>query len=173
MESSDIYIGIAIFVGILLVLGFYFYKNPKKKVIATPHAVPSAGNNTLILQAYERLITLSERIGFQSLSQRLHSDLLNASELANVYAEAIRSEYDYNISQQLYVNEGIWQAITDFKDQQLFILNQVVKTLPAQANGHTLNEALALFLKMDENATLQHTVLQLIRFEAKKQIHTR
>jgi hypothetical protein len=87
-----------------------------------------------------------------------------------VYAEAIRNEYEFNLSQQLYVSDSVWQAVTDMKEQQLFILQQVLNTLPVNATGATLNEALSLFLQMDENASLQQTVLQLIRFEAKKHI---
>lgn len=171
MELQNLIIAIVILVILVLTI-VTFVKKPQKKIHTQPiQSNPSIGNTAIILQAYERLVTLTERMGFTSLIQRMQSDILNAPDLAAVYAETIRNEYEFNLSQQLYVSDSVWQAITDMKEQQLFILQQVLNTLPVNATGSTLNEALSLFLQMDENASLHQTVLQLIRFEAKKHIH--
>ncbi len=170
MELQNLIIAVVI-LAILALTILTYVKKPQKKISPQPlQPNPSNGNTAIVLQAYERLVTLTERMGFNSLTQRLQSDILNAQDLAAVYAETIRNEYEFNLSQQLYVTDHVWQAVTDMKDQQLFILQQVLNTLPTNATGATLNEALSLFLQMDENASLQQTVLQLIRFEAKKHI---
>ena len=171
MEQKDLLLAIAALVILTFIIVLYI-KKPGKKIIPPPvQPAASNTNTTLVLQAYERLVTLTERIGFNALSQRLQSDILSANDLAAVYAETIRNEYEFNLSQQLYVTDSVWQAVTDFKDQQQFILQQILTTLSPNASGVVLNEALTLYLKMDENASLQQTVLQLLRFEAKKHIH--
>ena len=128
-----------------------------------------ASNSTiLVLQAYERLITLSERIGFNKLTERLLSDILSANEQANVFIEAIRNEYEYNLSQQIYVSDKAWQMVTDFKEQQIFIIRQLVNVIPNNAQGADLSTAMIQFINADEQASLQSIVIETLRFEARQ-----
>jgi len=128
-----------------------------------------ASNSTiLVLQAYERLITLSERIGFNKLTERLLSDILSANEQANVFIEAIRNEYEYNLSQQIYLSDKAWQMVTDFKEQQIFIIRQLVNVLPNNAQGADLSTAMIQFINADEQASLQSIVIETLRFEARQ-----
>jgi len=130
----------------------------------------SPNSSLLILQAYERLITLSERIGFYKLTERLSSDILGASEQANVFIEAIRNEYEYNLSQQIYVSDKAWQMVSDFKDQQVFIIRQLINVLPKNAQGGDLSKAMIEFINADEQASLQSIVIETLRFEARQKI---
>ena len=124
----------------------------------------------LVLQAYERLITFSERIGFNKLIERLSSDILGSNEQANVYIEAIRNEYEYNLSQQLYVSDKSWQMISDFKEQQIYIIKQLLNVMPSNASSNDLASAMKAFLNADEKASLQIIVLETLRYEARKLI---
>ncbi len=143
-----------------------YSKNPKPAPKTTQQ---DASNSTfLVLQAYERLITLSERIGFNKLTERLLSDILSASEQANVFIEAIRNEYEYNLSQQIYVSNKAWQMVTDFKEQQIFIIRQLVNVLPNNAQGEDLSKAMIQFINADEKASLQSIVIETLRFEARQ-----
>ena len=152
-------VGLAIFIWI-------YSKKPK----AAPKTIQQdiSNSNSLVLQAYERLITLSERIGFNKLTERLLSDILSANEQANVFIEAIRNEYEYNLSQQLYVSDKAWQMVTDFKEQQIFIIIQLVNVLPKNAQGADLSKAMIQFLNADEKASLQLIVIETLRFEARQ-----
>lgn len=120
------------------------------------------------MQAYERLVTFIERAGFPALVDRLPAGTLSATQLSDVFKEAIRTEFEHNLSQQIYIAEGSWQAICDMKDQQLFILTQLSLALPANASGSDLTKAIQDFLAADPNASIQPLVLDLIRNEAKK-----
>ena len=120
------------------------------------------------MQAYERLVTFIERAGFPALVDRLPAGTLSATQLSVVFKEAIRTEFEHNLSQQIYIAEGSWQAICDMKDQQLFILTQLSLTLSANASGSDLTKAIQDFLAADANASIQPLVLDLIRNEAKK-----
>ena len=125
-------------------------------------------NAQLTMQAYERLVTFIERAGFPALVDRLPAGTLSATQLSDVFKEAIRTEFEHNLSQQIYIAEGSWQAICDMKDQQLFILTQLSLTLSANASGSDLTKAIQDFLASDPNASIQPLVLDLIRNEAKK-----
>jgi hypothetical protein len=125
-------------------------------------------NAQLTMQAYERLVTFIERAGFPALIDRLPAGTLSATQLSVVFKEAIRTEFEHNLSQQIYIAEGSWQAICDMKDQQLFILTQLSLTLSANASGSDLTKAIQDFLAADPNASIQPLVLDLIRNEAKK-----
>jgi hypothetical protein len=125
-------------------------------------------NAQLTMQAYERLVTFIERAGFPALVDRLPAGTLSATQLSVVFKEAIRTEFEHNLSQQIYIAEGSWQAICDMKDQQLFILSQLSLTLSANASGSDLTKAIQDFLAADPNASIQPLVLDLIRNEAKK-----
>jgi hypothetical protein len=125
-------------------------------------------NAQLTMQAYERLVTFIERAGFPALLDRLPAGTLSATQLSVVFKEAIRTEFEHNLSQQIYIAEGSWQAICDMKDQQLFILTQLSLTLSPNASGSDLTKAIQDFLAADPNASIQPMVLDLIRNEAKK-----
>jgi len=162
---------------IVIIAGiFLYYKIPKKKIIKDLQvdfpAKSSQQSSLMKIQSYERLVIFAERIGFKSLIDRLSSDILNAKELGIVFSEAIRNEFDHNLSQQIYISEKAWQAIVDLKDQQIFIINLLVSTLPPEASGKELSEVMISLLKADENASMQTTVLEALRFEARQILAT-
>lgn len=124
----------------------------------------------LIMQAYERLITFSERCGFKSLLERFPAGTMDATQLQVVYRESIRSEFEHNLSQQIYVPENIWQAVNDLKEQQLFIIEQVTAALPEKSPGTMLEAAILHFQESAPNASMQSLVLEALRNAARKQL---
>ncbi len=124
--------------------------------------------NPLQLQAYERLVILAERISLKSLVSRIPSQGLTAIEYQSLLVDHIRHEYDYNLSQQLYVSPEAWQAITSLKEQNIFILHQLTGSLQPQASGYDLSKRILELLDADPQATLHNIVLEALRFEAKK-----
>ena len=102
------------------------------------------------------------------MTERLLSDILSANEQSNVFIEAIRNEYEYNLSQQIYVSDKAWQMVTDFKEQQIFIIRQLVNVLPNNAQGADLSTAMVQFINADEQASLQSIVIETLRFEARQ-----
>jgi len=81
--------------------------------------------------------------------------------------DALRSEYEYNASQQIYVTPPMWKAIGNLKEQNIFIINQIAATLPSQASGIELSKRLLEYVATT-NAELSSTVLSALQFEAKK-----
>jgi hypothetical protein len=122
----------------------------------------------LQLQAYERLAILCERIGLINLLSRFTVNAISASQLQAAMIQTIKTEFEYNVSQQLYVSAAAWDGIKNLKEQNIFIINQLVSMLPASANGMDLSKKVIELLAEDENASLQNIVTALINKEAKQ-----
>jgi hypothetical protein len=122
----------------------------------------------LRLQAYERITLLTERIALQNLLSRNTNSNLTCRQMQMTLIDSIKQEYDYNISQQIYVSPEVWRAVNNLKEQNIYIINQLASTLPAQASGMDLNKHIIDYLINNSNASLHTIVLDAINFEAKK-----
>lgn len=121
----------------------------------------------LKLQAYERLTLYAERAGLKNLVPRLHTENATARDLQLALIQTLNSEYEYNISQQIYVSPELWKAITKLRDQNIFIINQVAGTLPVEATSLDLSRALLEYAS-NPNAEISKIILEAIQFEAAK-----
>jgi hypothetical protein len=130
-----------------------------------PGAVPS---RQLQLQAYERLILLTDRIALPNLIQRTHQPELSAREMQSLLTLSIRQEFEHNITQQIYVSAEAWDAVRNYKDQNTLIINQVGSFLPEGATAADLNRQLLDLLMQNPKASLQNIVSEALSFEAKK-----
>jgi hypothetical protein len=126
----------------------------------------------LQLQAYERLIILTERIGLQNLLSRIDVNNTNAAQMQQLLIQTIRSEFEYNVSQQLYVSAKAWDAVSNLKEQNIFIINQLSAMIAPDAPAIELGKKVAELLAADENASLQPVVSSLLRKEAKELIQS-
>ena len=127
-------------------------------------------NNEVIrlkLQAYERLTVFAERASLKNLVSRIPSTGNNVVQLQLAFLEALGSEYEYNVSQQIYITPEMWKAITNLKEQHIFIINQIAATLDPQVNGIELSKRLLEYVSTT-NAELSAVVLSALKFEAKK-----
>jgi hypothetical protein len=122
----------------------------------------------LRLQAYERLALLVERIALQNLIARIPNAGISAKQMQHALVEAIKSEYEYNISQQIYVSPESWRAVNNLKEQNIYIVNQLTTTLPFQASAMDLNKQIIDYLMSNPKASLHTIVLEVLNFEAKK-----
>jgi len=121
----------------------------------------------LRLQAYERLSVLAERCSLKNLIARIPVGGMNVVDYQLSLLESIRTEYEYNVSQQVYVSPDLWKAIGNLKDQNTFIINQVAAMLPAGAAAMELSKRLLEYAS-NKDAELSTIVLDAIQFEAKK-----
>ncbi|MEN9299560.1 MAG: hypothetical protein RLZZ429_1873 [Bacteroidota bacterium] len=123
---------------------------------------------SLQLQAYERLTLLTDRIALPNLISRLGNPDISASEMQYLLIKNIKDEFDYNISQQIYVSPEIWNAIRNLKENNLLIINRVGLSVPSMASGATLNRAILEYLMQDQKANLHEVVSEALSYEAKK-----
>jgi hypothetical protein len=132
-----------------------------------------AGSNTnhelvkLKLQALERFTLYAERSFLKNLVSRTPADGLTVVGLQLNLLEALRSEYEYNVTQQIYIDPKLWQAIGNLKDQNTYIINQLAAMLPSNANGIELSKSILEYAAGTESE-LSSIVLEALRYEAKK-----
>ena len=122
----------------------------------------------LQLQAYERLILLTERIALPNLISRLKHDGYTARDMQALLTESIRQEFEHNITQQIYVTPEAWDAVRNLKEQNIFIVNQVSSFLPPQASAVDLSKHLLEMIAQNPKASLHGVVSEVLSFEAKK-----
>jgi hypothetical protein len=76
------------------------------------------------LQAYERITLFLERISPQNLLIRLNNPGFNARDFQKVLLDEIRSEYNHNVSQQVYMSEEVWNQVRNAKEDLIMLINE-------------------------------------------------
>lgn len=122
----------------------------------------------LQLQAYERLVLLTERIALPNLISRLSQPGISAFEMKVLLTETIKQEFEHNSTQQLYVSPVSWDAVRNLKEQSIMVVNQVAGTLPPAASAADLNKRILEILMSQPNGALHELVAEALNFEAKK-----
>lgn len=157
------------------VLVFLFLKQRRELKQAQQQVAGGAGGGKedvatrqLQLQAYERLILLVDRIALPNLIQRVAQPELSAREMQSLLIHSIRQEFEHNITQQIYVSAEAWDAVRNYKEQNLLIINQIASFLPPEATGFDLNKHILDLLVQNPKASLQNIVSDALSYEAKK-----
>ena len=153
---------------VAMLVSFYtfFLVNEQRKAAKKP--ADGYTSRPLQLQAYERLVMLTERIALPNLVSRANQPGLNAREMQLLLLGSIKQEFEYNATQQIYVSPAAWEAVKNLKEQNMLIINQVGSTLPAEASGLDLNKRLLEYVMTQKKGTLHSIVLEALNYEAKK-----
>jgi hypothetical protein len=155
---------VAFVVGIYLI---FWFKERKDNGSAQP-----AGQDTNILhlklQAYERMVLLSERISLPSLLSRIPAGDMNVRQFQVMLTQQIRNEFEHNITQQIYVTSEAWQAVSNLKEQNIYIINNLASGLSADAKGSELARMMMELLNTDPKVSLHPVVLEALNHEAKR-----
>jgi hypothetical protein len=170
MDSNLLIIAIAFAALVAGVLVFLFLKQRRELKAARAAGAQTGDANTrqMQLQAYERLILLTDRIALPNLISRLNQPGLEGRDMQGLLTQAIRQEFEHNVTQQMYVSAEAWEAVRNYKEQNLLIVNQVASFLPPEATGIDLNKHLLDLLVQNPKASLQNVVSEVLSFEAKK-----
>ncbi len=162
MEDSTISLVIAIAAFILALFSLLNKHKPQQT------ADESFASKPLRLQAYERLVLLCERISFPSLISRVSLPGVSAREMQMLLIESIKQEYEYNVTQQVYVSTLAWDAVRNLRDQTMLIINQVANMLPPNATSADLNKQLLEVILGQQDKALHTIVLDTLTQEAKR-----
>ena len=164
MDENMISLVVSIVAFLISIISFYLWYNQRNKKTDETYF----STRPLQLQAYERLVLLTERIAIPNLVSRANQPHLGAREMQILLLESIKQEYEYNTSQQIYVSPVAWEAVRNLKDQNMLIINQLASSLPEDARGIDLNKKLLEFVMNQQKGTLHTIVLEAINYEAKK-----
>lgn len=169
MSNNDLVLYGGILAAVVVVTVYIVSWKKEKDSLRTPPQEPaSPGSLNLKLGAYERLVLLTERISLPSLISRIPAGDLTVRQLQGVLVDQIKTEFDYNLSQQIYVAPQAWQAVSNLKEQNIFIINKVAENLQPGDRGVELSKLIIELVNQDPNVSLHPVVLEALNFEAKK-----
>jgi hypothetical protein len=94
------------------------------------------------LQAYERIVLFLERISLESLLVRVSSSGMSATQLHSALLNTIRSEFEHNLSQQIYISPQAWEIVRNARSNMIKIINNEVEKMPPKSSGVALSKQL-------------------------------
>ena len=83
-----------------------------------------------------------ERIDPNQLVLRIHAAGLTVSQEQNLLLMTIRSEFEHNLSQQIYISDAVWEKIIDAKTDIESIINTVAGDYEKDADSRVFAETL-------------------------------
>ncbi len=99
-------------------------------------------------QAYERIVLFLERISLENLVMRIYKGGMSPKQLQTELLNTIRTEFEHNLSQQVYVSISSWQMVRSMKEETVKIVNSAASSLPDGATGLEMSQ---LILKLLSN----------------------
>jgi len=127
---------------VLTSIWFYFKIRPKSQETQLKDLQESSGKkeivSTLRLQACERLILFLERITPNNLILRVHATDMTASQLHAALIRTVREEFEYNLSQQLYLSTQTWELIRNAKEDTIRQINAAASDLKVGGSARDL-----------------------------------
>jgi hypothetical protein len=106
------------------------------------------------LQAYERIVLFLERISLESLIVRVSTSDMTASQLHSVMLNTIRSEFEHNLSQQIYMTQQAWEVVRNARSNMIKIINNEAEKMPVNSSGMALSKKLLeSVMEMDKEPT--------------------
>jgi hypothetical protein len=92
----------------------------------------------LKIQAYERVVIFLERINPNSIVVRVNKNNMTARQLHLDLVSTIKSEYEHNLSQQIYISEGAWQFVKTAKEEIIQLINISSSKVASDSNSSDL-----------------------------------
>ena len=121
----------------------------------------------LRLQSYERLILFLERISPENLILRVHKPGMSAKMLQSNLITIIKSEFEHNLTQQVYISSSSWEIIKKVKDDIIRAINIAAANLPPNAKGNDLGQKLfEVMSKLEKSPT--HTAISILKNEIRQ-----
>ena len=74
---------------------------------------------------------------------------MRADQLQMALISAIRSEYEHNLSQQIYMSDDAWASVRSAKEETVKIVHLAMAQLNGSGNAIDLSKA--IFLKLEED----------------------
>jgi hypothetical protein len=120
------------------------------------------------MNAYERLALFAERMDTQQMINRFYNSNATAQDLQLAMLQSVRSEFEYNLSQQIYVSQEVWQTICAAKEQEIAMINGIASQLAPGTPAKELVQRLHDVALSQEDDTPRQIALIVINGEAKR-----
>jgi len=119
------------------------------------------------LQAYERVVLFLERITPNSLVMRVFKNGMSGKLLQSELIKSIRSEYEHNMSQQVYMSNQAWELVKTSKEETIKLINITSTQIPETADGMELANAIISVAGQIKKLPTQ-VAIEALKFELSK-----
>lgn len=96
----------------------------------------------LKLQAYERAVIFLERISPENMILRVHKSGMSGKLFHSEISKSIRTEYEHNLSQQIYISDTAWELVKNAKEEMQKLYNLASSKMGETATGIDLSHAI-------------------------------
>jgi len=91
------------------------------------------------MQAYERLILFLERINPDNLALRTQKNGVSARAQHSEMIRTIRSEFEHNLTQQLYISSEAWALVKRAKEESIRMINVAASQISENEDSYELS----------------------------------
>lgn len=121
----------------------------------------------LKLQAYERVILFLERISPESLIVRVNRPGYTCQQLHSELLNVIRSEYEHNLSQQIYLSNGAWEMVRNARGRTIQMINMTAEKIQKDLPSIHLSKAILESI-VDQEKTPTTDAISFVKNEFSK-----
>ena len=150
-SSNIIFIILGISVVVMGFLFFYRLRNQEEarnQVAMNDKPFEKKGVDiNLKMQAYERLTIFLERTDPWRLLSVIDKTEKNIENIESNILNVLLSEFEYNLSQQVYVSDELWDMIVASKNQTINLISSVKNSLKRNSKGEDFFNSLKLILQ--------------------------
>ena len=129
--------------GIVFATSYYllkmFFDNEKRKDFIEIKKESQKVSMPIRLQAYERMVLFLERISPDNLVMRTANPRLNAQQMQLDLISTVRTEFEHNMSQQLYMSDEAWRLVKNSKEEVIRLINTAMGQLNDNASAIDLS----------------------------------
>jgi len=153
-----------------VLIAYYFrLKNSYRKSAAPVNTDLSESKRITLplrLQAYERIVLFLERIQPSNLVLRIQKPEMSSQELHLALVRTIREEFEYNLSQQVYLSATAWEMIKNAREESVAAINRASGTVdPAESSALLVRAIFDVSMENEHPATA--AALNFIKDEAR------
>jgi hypothetical protein len=111
-----------VFVAVWLIIKQFFENETRRR----DHELRKGSHATITplrLQAYERIVIFLERTNPSNLVVRVNKNGMTAQQFHLELIRTIKTEYEHNLSQQIYISYGAWELVKTTKEEITKLIN--------------------------------------------------
>lgn len=149
----------------LWIIQHFFFKNEAAKRLWELQRQSQKEITPTRLRAYERLTILLERTTPEHMLIEMNLVEMTKTQVQQRLLQTIRTEFDHNLSQQIYVSDDLWKKIILARDEMATFINSVAIQTPTECSA--LEYATSLINAYQNNGTTTHAIaLAALKHEA-------
>jgi hypothetical protein len=162
---------IIVTVGLLLVSALvilrYYFSHKKQPVQLQAQGEDQRIILPLRLQACERIVLFLDRIAVNNLIMRINRPEMNALQFQAAMVGAIREEFEYNLSQQLYLSSKAWGLVRNAKEETIRMINTASMKMHENALSSEMVRVLLELVLAEEKSSVE-IALEEVKREIQK-----